>query len=76
MDLSVNGAKVYFVFFEGSPFELRITQTTISLFTVTLLLIGLAFLVTRKISKRPGKVQVLVEKAVNMLYGLVVDTMG
>ena len=76
MDLSVNGAKVYFVFFEGSPFELRITQTTISLFTVTLLLIGLAFLVTRKISKRPGKVQVLVEKAVNMLYGLVEDTMG
>lgn len=53
-----------------------ITQTTVSLFVVTIMLMIIAYAVTRKIEKRPGAVQVLVEKILNMLYGLVEDTMG
>ena len=82
MDLSVNGPKVYFEL----PFDLPdiniftmknlITQTTITLFAVTILLIIAAYFVTRKITKRPGRIQVLVEKLITMLYNLVEDTMG
>jgi F-type H+-transporting ATPase subunit a len=53
-----------------------ITETTVTLFAVTLLLIIVAFLVTRKITKRPGRLQVLVEKGVSMIYDLVESTMG
>lgn len=53
-----------------------ITQTTISLIVVTLLLTLIAFVATRKLDKRPGRLQVVVEKLVNMLRGLVRDTMG
>ena len=56
----------------GNP----ITQTTISLLVVTLLLTVVAFFVTRKLQKRPGKVQIVAEKLVEMLYNLVRDTMG
>ena len=74
MDISVNGPKIYFEIpiFGG----IRITQTTVSLLAVTVLLILAAWLLTRKLSKRPGKAQVVVEKLVTMLYGLVEDTMG
>ena len=53
-----------------------LTTTAISLFTVSLILIILAALISRKIEKRPGKVQVVVEKLVTMLHNLVRDTMG
>ena len=53
-----------------------LTMTAVSLFTVTILLIVVAALLTRKLTKRPGKVQVVLEKLVTMLYGLVRDTMG
>ncbi len=88
MDLSVNGPKVYvraewlYKKFEGTIADIFgnfgniVTQTTISLLAVTIFLLILAFAVTRKITKRPGKIQVLVEKAVTMLYNLVEDTMG
>lgn len=82
MDLSVNGPKVFFEL----PFDLPdttiftmknlITQTTVSLFAVTLILIIVACIVTRKLTKRPGKLQVVAEKLVTMLYNLVEDTMG
>lgn len=82
MDLSVNGPKVYF----RLPFDLPhtdiftmrnlITQTTISLFAVTILLIIVSFFITRNLKKRPGKLQVVVEKLITMLYNLVEDTMG
>lgn len=82
MDLSITGPKVYYEL----PFDLPeidiftmknlITQTTISIFAVTLILIILAIACTRKIQKRPGKLQVLVERGVSMIYGLVEDTMG
>ena len=74
MDISVTGPKIYFEIpvFGG----IRITQTTVSLLAVTLLLILASYFLTRKLSKRPGRAQVIVEKLVNMLYGLVEDTMG
>lgn len=53
-----------------------VTQTTVSLITVTALLTLLAYLVTRTLKKRPGGVQVVVEKLTTMLYNLVRDTMG
>ena len=53
-----------------------LTITAVSLLVVTVLLIVLAKLLTRNLTKRPGKVQVVLEKVINMLYGLVRDTMG
>ena len=82
MEIQVTGPKVFFEL----PFDLPdttiftmknlITQTTISLFVVTITLILLAYFLTRKLSKRPGAVQVLLEKVVTMLYNMVEDTMG
>ena len=82
MDLQVNGPKVFFEL----PFDLPdsaiftmknlITQTTLSLVAVTLILLIVALIVSRKITKRPGRLQVVTEKLVSMLYGLVEDTMG
>ena len=81
MDLSVNGPKVFFELPFDLPdgmltFKNLITQTTVSLLIVSIILITLAVVISKKINKRPGKFQVLVEKAVSMLYGLVEDTMG
>ena len=74
MDISVNGPKIYFeIPILGG---IKITQTTISLLVVTILLITLSYFLTRKLSKRPGRAQVIVEKLISMLYGLVEDTMG
>ena len=75
MDLSVTGAKV---FFSINIFGLKIdiTQTTVSLLAVTLILTVAAFFLGRNLKKRPGKLQVVTEKLVTMLYGMVEDTMG
>lgn len=53
-----------------------LTVTSVSLCIVTLLLIILAKVLTRNLKKRPGKVQVVLEMLISMLYGLVTDTMG
>ena len=53
-----------------------VTQTTVSLLAVTILLMILGLVASRNLSKRPGRLQVVTEKLVNMLYGLVEDTMG
>ena len=88
MDLSVNGPKVYvriewlYQKFAGTMVDIFgnlgniVTQTTVSLLAVTILLMILGLVGSRKLSKRPGKLQVVTEKLVNMLYGLVEDTMG
>lgn len=72
-----NGAKIYFQIrlFNGAV-SIDVTQTMISLLAVTVMLMLIAFFVTRKLTKRPGRLQVVVEKLVSMLYGLVEDTMG
>jgi F-type H+-transporting ATPase subunit a len=75
MDLSVTGPKVYFTI--HTPFfDINVTQTTVSLIAVTLILIIASLILTRKITKRPGRVQVVVEKLVSTLYKFVEDTMG
>ena len=88
MDLNITGPKVYVRFkalydrFSGTLVDIFgnlgnfITQTTITLFAVTILLCVLGYLAGKKLTKRPGRVQVLAEKAVTMLYNLVSDTMG
>jgi len=88
LEISITGPKVYvridelYEMFAGTIVDIFgnfgnfITQTTVSLFVVTIGLMILGYLVSRKIEKRPGAVQVLVEKVLNMLYKLVEDTMG
>ncbi len=61
---------------EGSVFKNLITQTTVTLFVVTAALIAIAYFINRNIKKRPGRFQVIVEKLINMLYGMVEETMG
>lgn len=75
MNISINGPRIYFRI--PTPIgEIRITQTTVALLAVTLLLIAAAFIVTRRITKRPSRLQVVIEKLVDMLYNLVESTMG
>ncbi len=75
MNININGPKVYFAI--KTPFgDINITQTTVSLLVVTLALMLICYLATRRLTKRPGKLQVIVEKLVTMLYNLVEDTMG
>ena len=82
MDIQVSGPKVFlelpFNLPDSTIFTMKnlITQTTVTLLAVTLILVILAFALTRNITKRPGKVQVLLEKVVTMLYNLVEGTMG
>lgn len=72
--VSVNGAYVYFTIpiFGG----IDITQTTISLLVVSLILGFAGWYFGKDIKKRPGKMQVLIEKGVSMLQNLVCETMG
>lgn len=74
MDVNVTGAYVYaeIPIFGGIP----ITQTTLSLFLVTLLLCTSFVLLGRNLKKRPDGKQVLLEKGVSMLHNLVVGAMG
>ena len=74
MDLNVTGAFIYFTIpiFGGIP----ITQTTVSSFIVTLILIIASIRLGSHLEKRPGKMQVLVEKGVGWFYQMVGETMG
>ena len=75
MDSLSNGAKVYFSI-ELPWFSINITQSVLTLFIASILLIVLALVIRKGLKKRPGGFQVVVEKLVNMLYGLVEETMG
>ncbi len=81
INLSVNGPKIYLSIDGLGDFFLGvlsnpITQTTVTLLAATVLLITVAYFINKILKKRPGGFQVVVEKLVNMLYGLVEDTMG
>ena len=67
----MNGPKIYFTIplFGGIP----ITQTTVSSFAVMLLLCIAGIVLGSNLQKRPSRRQVLVEKGVTMLYGMVED---
>ena len=75
MNINVSGAKI---FFEIDIFgiTIKITQTAISLLAVTVILIVAAYFLGRNLKKRPGRLQVVTEKLVTMLYNMVEDTMG
>lgn len=70
----VTGPKIYFVIpvLGGIP----ITQTAVSSFLVMALLCVAGFFLGRNLKKRPGKMQVMTEYLVGLLYKLVEDTMG
>ncbi len=74
MNVNVTGPFIYFTIpiFGGIP----ITQTTVSSFLITVTLIILGIWLGKNIQKRPDGKQVLVEKGVMMIHGMVVDTMG
>ncbi len=74
MNVNVSGAFVYFTIpiFGGIP----ITQTTVSSFVVTLLLILACLKLGKNLQKRPTGIQVLVEKGVSMIYNLTTSAMG
>ncbi len=74
MNVSVTGPFVYFTLpiFGGIP----ITQTTVSSLLITVTLIAAAIWLGKNIQKRPDGKQVLVEKGVMLIHGMVVDTMG
>ena len=70
----INGPKIYFTIpiLGGIP----ITATAVSSFLVTLILCVAGVLLGRNLKKRPGRMQVLTEKGVGMLYDHVESTMG
>ena len=74
MNVSVDGAFVYFTIpiFGGIP----ITQTTVSSWIVTGLLIWACLWINKNLKKRPDGFQVIVEELVKMLYDLVGSAMG
>jgi F-type H+-transporting ATPase subunit a len=74
MDVNVTGAYIYYTIpiFGGIP----ITQTTLSLFLVTVLLCTAFIVLGKNLKKRPDGKQVLLEKGVMMLRNLVVSAMG
>ena len=74
MNVNVTGPFIYFTIpiFGGIP----ITQTTVSSFIVTAALVWFCLYMGKRLKKRPDGLQVLVEKGVMMMHGMVVDTMG
>ena len=74
MNVNVTGPFIYFTIpiFGGIP----ITQTTVSSFIVTAALVWFCLYMGKRLKKRPDGLQVLVEKGVMMMHGMVIDTMG
>ncbi|MBQ6716429.1 MAG: F0F1 ATP synthase subunit A [Clostridia bacterium] len=71
MEMNIAGAFVYFKIF-GIP----ITQTTVSSLVVTIILCLACVKLGKRLKKRPDGVQVMVEKAIDMLYNMVEGSMG
>ncbi len=74
MNVSVDGAFVYFTI----PIlgGINITQTTVSSFVVSVLLIAACIYLGKHLKVRPDGKQVLVEKGVSMIYNLTASAMG
>lgn len=70
------GVSILWQFSFFGLFDVTITETTLSSFLVMLILIAASFFLGRNLKKRPGRVQVLTEKGVTMLYNMVESTMG
>ena len=74
MNVNVTGPFIYFTIpiFGGIP----ITQTTVSLLVITILLCSLSVYLGKGLKKRPDGKQVLIEKGITMMHNMVIDTMG
>ena len=74
MNVNVTGPFIYFEIpiFGGIP----ITQTTVSSLIITVLLCIACVYLGMNLRKRPDGKQVLVEKGISMMHGMVIDTMG
>ncbi len=72
----IHGAEILFEITITDSFSFTFTDTALSSFLVTAIICISCILLGRNLTKRPGKRQVLVEKAVSMLYNMVEDTMG
>ena len=72
--MEINGPKIFFTIplFGG----IAVTQTLLTSFLVTVILCVGAVLLGRNLKKRPGKRQVLTEKAVTVITGMVSEAMG
>ena len=75
LNINTDGPKIL-VEFSVFGLNVTITETVISGLLVFLILATASILLGRNLKKRPGGRQVLVEKAVSMLYNMVEDTMG
>lgn len=75
MDISVTGARklVEFTLF---GVNIVITDTFVSSVVVMLILVIASWRLGKNLKKRPGRLQVVTEKMVTMLYNMVEDTMG
>lgn len=72
--MEINGPKIFFTIplFGG----IAVTQTLLTSFLVTVILCVGAVLLGRNLKKRPGKRQVLTEKAVSVITNMVSEAMG
>lgn len=71
-----NGPRILVEFSLFGLCDVKITQTVLSSFIVMIFLIVVSAVLGKNLKKRPGKRQVLVEKAVSVLDDLVCSTMG
>lgn len=69
--IEVKGAATLF-----EIFGIQITQTILSMLIVTVALCCAGILLGKNLTKRPGRMQVITEKGVTVLRGLVIDVMG
>ncbi len=74
-NINVTGAYIYFKL-HIFGLEINVTQTMLSVLLVSILMITASILIGKNLQKRPGKLQVLVEKGVMMMYNMVCSTMG
>ena len=74
MSVNVTGPFIYFTIpiFGG----INVTQTMVSSILITVLLCIACVWLGKGLKKRPDGKQVLVEKGISMMHGMVVDTMG
>ena len=72
--MNITGPKIFFTIpiFGG----INVTQTMLTSCIVTIILCTAGILLGRNLKKKPGRVQVMVEKAVSVLYNLVEEAMG
>ena len=72
--MQINGPKIFFTIpiFGG----IAVTQTLVTSFLVTVILCLAGYFLGRNLKKRPGKAQVMTEKAVTVITNLVSEAMG